>query len=149
MNSVLKAAEGFEHHILQESIKRLMELSAQDLTYFNPFMMQLLVDYKILEEDVPDNHTNYPSLFAIGDSVQLDFLQGRIIADCRIDGISFDVTKVYYDVAVKIITHDSIGETVLHRVDSSFVKTYLKKAERTSALAEFVYGNPENRKMKE
>lgn len=45
-------------------------------------------------------HTNYPSRFAIGEVVDLDFRNSKYLKGCTVDAISFTEDKVWYDIQV-------------------------------------------------
>ena len=65
---------------------------------------------------VPEKlHTNYPSRYKIGEMVTLDFHESGKISDCKVDSVSFDEAKVYYNVEIPIISGRSI---VIEKVDS-------------------------------
>lgn len=72
-----------------------------------------------------DNHTNYPSRFALGDRVFLEFNPAVRIHNCEIVGVLFKEPKVFYDVAVDVYSElseeGSIPYTIVREIDSCFV----------------------------
>ena len=68
-----------------------------------------------------EDHTHYPSSFAIGDTVNLDFEESGFIKNAVIEGVRFTESKVWYSVRVFLGGGDDPG-VVLYDVDSYVVK---------------------------
>ena len=72
-------------------------------------------------------HTNYPSRFAIGDEVifvpasQVKHILLAQGVTCKVVGISFQDSKIMYDLALPIGIYDFYEEFPLMRVDSIFI----------------------------
>ena len=67
-------------------------------------------------------HTNYPTRYAISEKVSLDFNISGKITNCIVDGVSFDICKVYYDIAIPVIKKGrKTRYTIIRNIDSCFV----------------------------
>lgn len=73
-------------------------------------------------------HTNYPSRYALGEKVELNFeLSGKLTQPCEIHAVKFDNGKVWYDISIRAICAAKTEEdtwTVIKDVDSFFVKDF-------------------------
>jgi len=69
---------------------------------------------------VPEKlHTNYPSRYAIGEIVTIDFVSVKING-CKIHEIRFTDSKVNYDIMIPL--SEELGFTKIENVDSLFVR---------------------------
>lgn len=72
---------------------------------------------------VPEKaHTNFPSRFAIGEKVTLDFWLSGKIKGCTVDAVRFTESKVRYDILIPIRETSAPEEesylTLIENVDS-------------------------------
>lgn len=72
---------------------------------------------------VPEKlHTNYPSRYAIGEKVTLNFFKGGKIHNCEIASVHFTESKVRYDIYISIRDaepeNEITGLTLIEQVDS-------------------------------
>lgn len=69
-------------------------------------------------------HTKFPSRYAIGELVLLDFCgSGKLTQPSEITAVSFTESKVYYDVAIRTNLNEDYW-TVIENVDSCFVTDF-------------------------
>ncbi len=66
-------------------------------------------------------HTNYPSLYVIGDPIQLNFHDSGMLKQAEILAVRFTESKVRYDCAVNIGNDDW---TYIYNIDSCFVEKF-------------------------
>lgn len=72
---------------------------------------------------VPEKlHTNYPSRYAVGEKVTLDFWLSGKIKGCTVDAVRFTESKVRYDILVPVKETSAPEEesylTLIENVDS-------------------------------
>ena len=72
---------------------------------------------------VPEKlHTNFPSRYAIGEKVTLDFWLSGKIKGCTVDAVRFTESKVRYDILIPIKETSAPEEesylTLIENVDS-------------------------------